>query len=93
MTGLLLAWLLVAGIWINLTLIFRNGEVRRYRQFLLSQIERAVTLDALEGFDDYQWRLDAYEAVSYARMVVQFWRNIESFYPDLGFIRPRRRER
>ena len=64
------------GIWSIIT-IFRNQIVLQYRLKLI---------DKIYSFSDWEWRLEVFHSVSYNKMVGQFWRRCDSFYPDKSFI-------
>lgn len=72
--------LLLAGI-----LLVRNECVYKYRNSLLSEVSAATREDIQRR--DYTWqrRYDAFDAVSYDRMVWQFWKRWRAFYPDTSF--------
>lgn len=42
-----------------------------------------------DSIDDYKWRIEIYEKVTYNQMVYQFWKalKVESFYKDQDFLR------
>lgn len=71
-------------------LLVRNNNVKNYRLRLIDSIHAAASEDALRGLLDYKWRYDAFERVTHNRMVFQFWRSFDSFYPDRSFAKPRR---
>ena len=75
------------GVLILATLagMVRNSMVFRYRQRLLVQVFDAIAKDINEG-NDWVWRYRAFDAVSYDKMVLQFWRRFDSFYPDRSFL-------
>jgi hypothetical protein len=75
-----------AGIWCLVELA-RNERVFRFRGELLAAIHQAIEQDFAHGlYFNWQWRYTAFDAVSYDDMVRQFWRPMESFYPDRRFI-------
>lgn len=76
------------------TLVFtwRNHRVMAYRVWLITRIMRAAHLDRLDGRDDFLWRIEALDAVTYDRMMWQFWRPLARFYPDRRFLEPRGRD-
>lgn len=83
--GLLIVSLLAAGIglWI------RARAVLSYRLVLLDEIDRAASayIDAQVRAREPRWLgwetfFDAFHAVSFQRMVLQFWRPLDSFYAD-----------
>ena len=70
-------------------MLWRNQHVFDYRSFLLDQVSNCAEKDIAEGrFDDWRWRYDEREAVSYKYMLRQFWRPLDSFYPNKEFITP-----
>lgn len=69
-------------------LIVRNDAVFRYRNGLLDLIGDAIDVDFSVpniGRVDFDWRYKAFQAVPYNAMVLQFWRPLKSFYPDMSF--------
>lgn len=77
--------LAVSGVWISL----RNRVVFKYHKTLLDDIRLSIDLDRLAGHEDWEWRFDAYKAVTYNDMMLGFWRSLDSFYPDQSFRRPK----
>lgn len=65
----------------------RNRRVHAYRQRLLKAVHTAALLD-MELGKDYLWRFKVFESVKYEHIVLQFWRKLDSFYPDKAFIEP-----
>lgn len=76
----------VLGILAAVLIWWRNDAVFNYRMDLLSRVSDACIDDLRRGrYDDWHWRYQAFGAVSYNKMVYQFWRPLYSFYPDLRF--------
>jgi hypothetical protein len=73
----LLLWIL----WV------RNDQVYRYRTTLIVKVSEAAEKDALAGAE-WMWRFNEFDRVGYQRMMWQFWRSLDSFYPDKSFARP-----
>lgn len=73
--------LTAAGVIVVVTVgaMIRNTQVYNYRLRLLDTINQAGPLD-------WHWRLKVYDSVSYSQMLCQFWRPLDSFYPDKAFI-------
>ena len=65
----------------------RNEMVSRYRGRLIQDIHNSCAVD-INLRRDWQWRYEAYDKVSYNSMVLQFWRPLDSFYPDQSFRHP-----
>jgi hypothetical protein len=87
-----LPWLFAAcvvGILFCTYQMRRNCRVLAFRVQLLDDIGRAAQVDRLHGHNDFKWRYEAFDAVTYDEMMRRFWRPLESFYPDRRFTRPR----
>lgn len=48
---------------------------------------RLKLIDKIFSFKDYKWRNEIYDSVSYDKMMIQFWRRLDSFYPDKSFLK------
>lgn len=59
-------------------MLIRNQMVKNYRLKLI---------DKIFSFKDYKWRNEIYDSVSYDKMMIQFWRRLDSFYPDKSFLK------
>lgn len=68
-------------------LLIRNTWVFNARTRLLRQIKVAGEQD-INTYNDWRWRYDEYDKVSYGDMMVQFWRKPESMYDNLDFVDP-----
>ena len=68
----------------SLVLAQRNSEVHLYRMELLKKIE-LIVLDEEIG-SSWEWRIAEFKKVNYDEMVYKFWKPLDSFYPDKGFI-------
>ena len=73
-------------IWAAILMV-RNNKVFTYRAELLDKIAHAARDDAEYGAD-WRWRFDVFHTVEYEDMVHQFWRPLDTFYPDKAFITP-----
>jgi hypothetical protein len=70
-----------------LVVMRRNSRVHAYRMRLLGDLHEAALADIATG-RPWEWRYRAFEAVSYDRMVLTFWRPLTSFYRDRSFTDP-----
>lgn len=68
-----------------LALLVRNQCVYRFRGNLLRRISIAAQRDIACGDCEWSRRYDAFDAVSYNKMVWQFWKRLTAFYPDTSF--------
>lgn len=66
-------------------MLHRNERVYQYQKSLLEQIERLSDADIKSG-RDWHWRLEAFKRVTYGQMLYQFWKRLDSFYPDKSFL-------
>jgi hypothetical protein len=57
--------------------LVRNQSVLHYRLRLINVVF---------SHRDYEWRRDVFNSVSYERMVFQFWKPLDRFYPDKSFL-------
>lgn len=82
----MLAYILFVAVTLYFGL-FRNFGVYCFRMRLLEQIDRAVLDDIARGFS-FENRFQAFGAVSYPAMVLQFWKplRVSSFYQDSCFL-------
>ena len=82
MTVFWIAWIfiMVAITYFRL----RLELVARYRHRLLVYIF-AAGCDDIEHDRCPLWRYDVLDSVSFGKMLYQFWRPLESFYPDTRF--------
>ena len=73
----------LATIALSITSIFRSFAVREYRLNLIDSIHdtNMRELEHRPPYPEHRWRWVEFEAVSSNRMVVQFWRPLDSFYP------------
>lgn len=69
------------GLAVPLLMIIRNYLVFKLRSSMCTFIFSC-------SIDDYQWRLDYMDTVSYDQMFWQFWKPVEAkfFYQNLRFI-------
>ena len=72
-------------------MMFRNKKVYQYSNKILDQVSIAAKSDISKG-RNFEWRYNAFNSVSYVEMVNQFWRKLDSFYPDKSFIDPKAKE-
>src|SRR5688500_1880506 len=86
MTGLESAFW-AALIWLEVVIVLRIYFAVRYRV-------KVGRLTADEGYRDINhgrcpwWRWEAFQSVSYERMILFFWRPLNSFYPNTEFMQP-----
>jgi len=73
-----IAILYVAVFALLIALLIRNNRVHDYRIDLIEQMFR---------FSDWEWRVEAYEEVSYFEQVLKFWKPLDSFYEDKSFLK------
>ena len=69
------------GLGLSIYLFVRNIAVQRCRREIRDLVMIACVMDVYKN-RDYGWRLAEYDKVSYYRMVFQFWRTFDSFYPN-----------
>ena len=62
--------------------IRRMYTIRVYMSRLIIEVQEAAVRDIQRGDPDWRWRFDALESVSLDRMLVQFWRDPATFFPD-----------
>ena len=58
--------------------LVRNIRVYRYRSALISQVKPVADADIAAG-RPWKWRYMMFKSISYDRMVLQFWRPLQSF--------------
>lgn len=60
--------------------LFRTMEVAKLRHNMI---------DLIFQNDDYEWRVEVYESVSFGEMMLKFWRpiKVDAFYPNDAFLR------
>jgi hypothetical protein len=63
----------------------RNELVYRYRGELLRRVARCAE-DDIAHDRAWDWRYEAFERLSYRRMVLEFWRPLDWFIEDTAFI-------
>lgn len=80
--ALLIAWLLFVG-----HIVVRTHKVAAYRQELLDKVSAAADRDIRIHHRDWAWRFEALQAVSFEKMLFQFWKPLESFYPSKEFLK------
>lgn len=69
----------VPGFVICCILLKRNNKVYAYRMALLKIISQKSQEDIYAN-RDWRWRYDYFEAVSYTKQWLEWWRPLESFY-------------
>lgn len=69
---------------------FRNPAVYHYRMSLISQISVSCYAD-IDRQEGWMWRYDMFDSVSYSKMILKFWKPLDSFYPNKSFINPESR--
>jgi hypothetical protein len=64
-----------------LLFMYRNGRITKMRRRMIETIAQCP---------DWQWRLKAFESVSYGAMMTRFWKPVrpEAFYADTTFLKP-----
>lgn len=63
-------------------MLIRNDNVHTYRMELL---------DKVFSFEDWQWRREVFMSVTYGDMMHRWWKSLDSFYPDMSFVRAKKR--
>lgn len=79
-------FLILVGIF-NLFLMYRNRQVFDYRMELLDKVSKMADKDIAAG-REFRWRYEYLGTVEYNTMVMQFWKPLDSFYPNKSFIKP-----
>ena len=69
----------------SITLLIRNNNVLEYRSSLLEKVGKLARQDIVEG-KEWMWRYDVFDSVDYSKMVHQFWKRLDAFYPDKSFL-------
>ena len=72
--------LLAAGV----VALVQNNRVYRARMGLIERISNAAKADISRG-DEWRWRYEAFDAVSYEQMFARPWREPVSLYDSLDF--------
>lgn len=79
--------IILSGILVWLAFMaHRNNQVAKYRQELI----RVASLRCYEDIcahRPWRWRFDEYEKVSYNKMMVEFWKPLDSFYENKDFLK------
>lgn len=80
----------IVSLFLCVLLIKRNEMVADYRISLLNRLHKA-SLDDLHNrkMHDYEWRYKAYHKITYQEMFLKFWKDIDSFYDNYDFTKPR----
>lgn len=81
---MILIWAGAAG------MIWRTHRVHAYRvKYILPRVSGAARCDIETDVmhADWMWRYKAIDRVSFEAMVWNFWRPLDSFYPDDAFMR------
>lgn len=73
---------------LNTILFIRNLRVGKYRGKLIQDIHNAGMIDIENGTYMAAWRYEAFDSVSYNKMVLMFWKPLDSFYKDRSFLEP-----
>lgn len=63
----------------------RNYQVLRYRLTCLNALHHKASGEAGVG-EDWAWRYQAFEQVSYDTMLLTFWKPLDEFYKDKSFM-------
>lgn len=74
-------------ILVSVLLMIRNNQVYKYRMKILDLVFAQAMRDVREGRDPI-WRYDAMRAVSYDRMIWQFWKPLDSFWDEARITGP-----
>jgi len=82
-------WILafaITGFLLSCVLLKRNDKVYAHRMALLKTISQRAQ-DDITAHRDWRWRYDLFEAVSYTRMWLEWWKPLESFYDRVSLLR------
>lgn len=77
----------IVGSFFTVMMLLRNDQIAVYRMHMIDQVSLCAKRDMLLN-RNWQWRYEIYEAVSYQKMMRQFWKRLDSFYPDKRFLNP-----
>lgn len=81
-TLLIAAWLALAYC---VLMLIRNERVSNYRKRIIEEVSKQSKRD-ISRSRSWEWRYEAYSAVSYEAMMKEWWRPLASFYPDKRFL-------
>lgn len=82
---LLIIFGVLSLLWI--IMLYRNDRVFAYRIKLVEQISSANQADIARRRAYDGWRYTKFNEVSYEAMLYQFWKPLDSFYPDKSFLK------
>ena len=68
--------------------MYRNRQVYHFRMDYLKRTSMAARIDINEHLRPWMWRYEKLDEPEYVSMVLQFWKPLESFYPDKSFLDP-----
>lgn len=57
----------------------RNKKVHAFRIAMIDRISAAIAQDIYP--EDFMWRYDEFNDISYSHMMNRFWKPLDSFYP------------
>ena len=66
-------------------LAYRDNRVSKYKRILMARIFELTRTDPL---NDWEWRWQEFDRVSYYEMMFKFWKPVGSFYQDRSFLKP-----
>lgn len=79
-----IVWLVFSAL-VTVLWRLRIKAVYKYHRKMIHAIGVA-SMDDIIHERDFQWRFDAHDQVDFDSMVFQFWRRLDSFYPDKSFM-------
>ena len=72
--------ILLLGLVLCILFYIRNNRVFNYRTKICNKVYSFPV-------NDYKWRVEIMESVSYDEMFWKIWKPLDSFYPDKSFIK------
>lgn len=84
--------LCLTGMGFTIFMMRRNLSVHRYLKETLRKVGKYAGED-IKHKQDWMWRYQALESVSYETMLFHFWKPLDSFYTDKSFMEPGKYEK
>lgn len=81
---LIVAALCFIGIIVCSIILKHNERIYAYRRQVLSDVHDAC-MDDIVNMREWYWRYKVFDTVAYNKMVWQFWKPIDSYYPNKSF--------
>ena len=66
---------------------YRNSKVCKERLKIINIISELASSDIYSN-KDWRWRYEEFDTISYATMLLTFWKPINSFYKSMKCIQP-----